>query len=101
MKAHDFARHHLLREARQRVHERHRRSAPSELSRALAAAPAEMAPIDATIRVSRKRAELAEFIRARFGHEEWPEDTHAKIAEMGLWRRELAEMARAEGLDVE
>jgi hypothetical protein len=101
MKAREFATHHLLREARERILERHKRSAPSELSRALANARAEMAPVDATIRVSRKRAELAAFIHERFGHEEWPEDTHAKIAAMGLWRRELAEMARAEGLDVE
>jgi hypothetical protein len=101
MNAREFAAHNLLREARQRIHERHRRTAPSELSRALACARAEMAPLDATIRVSQRRAELAAFIRERFGHEDWPEDMHRQIAVMGLWRRELAEMARREGMGVE
>lgn len=60
-----------------------------------------MAPLAETIRLSQKRAELSEFIRQRFGHERWPDDMHRRIAEMGLWRRELAQMARAEGMEVE
>ncbi len=99
MKAREFAEHHLLREARERVLAQ-KHETPAKLSRALAKARESIAPIDETIRKSQRTAEYCAWVVERFSGESWPDDIKAQISRRGVWLRELAEKARAEGIEL-
>jgi hypothetical protein len=100
MKAREFAERHMLREARVAI-AREGYFTGAALSKALSAVVVTPEQIEQTIRTSRKKAEFCAFVTQRFAGEEWPEGILDELGQRGAWKRELAEMARSEGLTVE
>ena len=100
MKARELCEKHLLREARIRALENLKlaKARPTDVAKAVSAAQA--ACVDEHVQTSARNAELCAWIVRRFG-DEIGSDLIAEIGQRGVWHREVAELARAEGVALE